>query len=65
MALERVTKSSGWYGSLSAIPGFFGSTFNLIAASAAINVLSLAVPLALMQVYDRSHPRSKGVPDGS
>ena len=56
MALDRVTKASGWYGALSAIPGYFNSAIDLIAASAAINVLSLAVPLALMQVYDRIIP---------
>lgn len=56
MALDRVAKTSGWYGSLAAIPGFLGSTIDLVAASAAINVLSLAVPLALMQVYDRIIP---------
>jgi len=56
MALDRVTKSTGWHGALSAVPGFFSNAMDLIAASAAINVLSLAVPLALMQVYDRIVP---------
>ena len=56
MALERVSKTSGWYGALTAIPGFFSGTVDLVAASVVINVLSLAVPLALMQVYDRIIP---------
>ena len=56
MAFDQVTKSKGWYGALSAVPGFFSSALDLVAASTAINVLSLAVPLALMQVYDRIIP---------
>lgn len=56
MALERVAKSKGWFGSLTAIPGAFGNLIDLVAATTAINILSLAVPLALMQVYDRIIP---------
>ena len=40
------------------MPKFFGSAIDLVFASGAINVLSLAVPLTLMQVYDRILPNN-------
>lgn len=40
------------------IPGAFGNAIDLMAASVAMNVLSLAIPLTLMQVYDRIIPNN-------
>jgi len=38
------------------VPGVLGSLVDIVFASAAINLFSLAVPLTLMQVYDRILP---------
>lgn len=56
MLLERLKSGKSWYHGLRIVPGLRETSKDLIAASFAINVLSLAVPLTLMQVYDRIIP---------
>ncbi len=56
--LELLSKSSSWIRLMSMIPQFGNDALMLVIATVAINLLALAMPLALMQVYDRIIPNS-------
>ena len=56
MLLEKFKSGQAWYQGLGVVPGLRETAKDLVAASFAINALSLAVPLTLMQVYDRIIP---------
>lgn len=56
MLLEKFKFGQAWYQGLGVVPGLRETAKDLIAASLAINALSLAIPLTLMQVYDRIIP---------
>lgn len=58
MLMERICAPRGWLFAMTALPRFASSAFDLVLASAAINVLALAVPIAVMQVFDRIIPNS-------
>lgn len=54
--LQLLLKTSHWLKLIRVIPKFREDGTLLIAASVVINLLALALPLALMQVYDRIIP---------
>lgn len=56
MLLERFQERRGWLEELRSLPLFAQNTRELLVASLGINVLSLALPVVLMQVYDRIVP---------
>lgn len=56
--LELLAKASNWIRLIFIIPKFSSDVFWLITASIIINLLALALPLSLMQVYDRIIPNS-------
>ncbi|MBF0195175.1 MAG: hypothetical protein HQL71_11505, partial [Magnetococcales bacterium] len=53
MAIDNFLKGSSWYQGLKILPHFGESIRDLLFSSFAINILSLALPITLMQVYDR------------
>ncbi|MBF0444923.1 MAG: ATP-binding cassette domain-containing protein [Magnetococcales bacterium] len=53
MAIDNFLKGSSWFQGLKALPHFGESIRDLLSSSLAINILSLALPITLMQVYDR------------
>ena len=58
MLLNKFRHGSSWMRGLSIVPNVFENALDLLVASSVINVLSLAIPLTLMQVYDRIIPHS-------
>lgn len=56
MIFEQLRKGSGWLKGLATLPQFRENARDLFASSFFINLLSLAVPVTLMQVYDRIIP---------
>jgi len=50
----------GWLKGVKGLPQFWRSTFYLFIATAGIHLFSLALPLTLMQVYDRIIPYRAG-----
>lgn len=52
MILKKL-KDKNWFNAVSVIPGFFVTSLDLILATVFINILALALPVFLMQVYDR------------
>ncbi|BHH85242.1 peptidase domain-containing ABC transporter [Desulforhopalus sp. 52FAK] len=56
--LELLLRTRDWLKLLGLIPKFGSDGLMLITASVVINLLALALPLALMQVYDRIIPNS-------
>ncbi|MES9857561.1 MAG: ABC transporter transmembrane domain-containing protein [Sedimenticola sp.] len=56
--LELLSKTSSWMKLMFITPKFGADALILIVASIAINLLALALPIALMQVYDRIIPNS-------
>jgi ATP-binding cassette, subfamily C, bacterial LapB len=53
MAINNFQKESSWWQGLKTLPHFSESIQDLLTASLAVNILSLALPITLMQVYDR------------
>jgi ATP-binding cassette, subfamily C, bacterial LapB len=53
MAIDNFLKGSSWFQGLRILPHFGESIRDLLSSSLAINILSLALPITLMQVYDR------------
>lgn len=56
MLLERFREHRSWLDELRSLPLFAQNARELLVASVGINVLSLALPVVLMQVYDRIVP---------
>ncbi|WP_419783519.1 peptidase domain-containing ABC transporter [Maridesulfovibrio sp.] len=56
MDISYFKKHRGFFSDLIALPVFMRSSFDLLLASIGINVLGLALPVVLMQVYDRIVP---------
>ncbi|MBF0240484.1 MAG: ATP-binding cassette domain-containing protein, partial [SAR324 cluster bacterium] len=56
MLIDQFKENENWVKGLMKMPHFAQNTFDLLLASAFINILSLALPLTLMQVYDRIIP---------
>ncbi|WP_031483944.1 peptidase domain-containing ABC transporter [Maridesulfovibrio frigidus] len=56
MDLSYFKEKKGFMSDLWAMPAFIRNSFDLFLASLGINVLSLALPIVLMQVYDRIVP---------
>lgn len=56
--LELLTNAGGWVRLMRIIPKFGTDAMILVIATIVINLLSLALPLALMQVYDRIIPNA-------
>jgi len=56
MDLSYFKEEKGFMHDLRALPMFMRSSIDLFLASVGINVLSLALPIVLMQVYDRIVP---------
>lgn len=56
MDLSYFKEQKGFMTDLRALPIFMRSSLDLFLASVGINVLSLALPIVLMQVYDRIVP---------
>ncbi len=56
MRTPRLAARGGFFGDLIALPRVVGCVPELALASLTINLLSLALPLVLMQVYDRIVP---------
>lgn len=56
MDLSYFKKPRGFFSDLRTLPAFMRSSFDLFLASICINVLGLALPIVLMQVYDRIVP---------
>lgn len=56
MLSQRVHADTPWYGWLTLVPGWREGSADLVGASLTINLLSLAIPLSVMQVYDRVLP---------
>ncbi|MBF0279994.1 MAG: ATP-binding cassette domain-containing protein [SAR324 cluster bacterium] len=56
--IESFDKGSNWLTGLVSLPHFAENAFDLMLVSAVINILTLALPLTLMQVYDRIIPNS-------
>ncbi|ACS80139.1 ABC transporter transmembrane domain-containing protein [Maridesulfovibrio salexigens] len=53
MDLSYFKKQRGLFSDLRTLPAFMRSSFDLFLASICINILGLALPIVLMQVYDR------------
>lgn len=53
MTPKQHIKGPMWLSELSSVPGFRRSFPYLVVSSAVINILALAIPVTLMQVYDR------------
>lgn len=56
--LDLIEKTSTWPKLMSVLPKWSSDAFVLITASVVVNLLALALPLSLMQVYDRIIPNS-------
>lgn len=56
MDLSYFREQKSFMKDLRALPKFMRSSLDLLLASVGINVLSLALPIVLMQVYDRIVP---------
>lgn len=56
MDLSYFKSRKGFFSDLKALSAFMRSSFDLFLASIGINVLGLALPIVLMQVYDRIVP---------
>lgn len=56
MLLEQFLVRKAWIEELRALPLFSHNAQELLVASLGVNVLSLALPIVLMQVYDRIVP---------
>lgn len=56
MLINRFKSGASWAQGVGIIPGSIGNAVDQMAASLVINILSLAIPLTLMQVYDRIIP---------
>ncbi|XPV76039.1 MAG: ABC transporter transmembrane domain-containing protein [Desulfovibrio sp.] len=56
MKLTRFKKDTGLFSDIASLPSVGISFFDLFASSLGINILSLSLPLLLMQVYDRIIP---------
>lgn len=55
-AVARFFQRTGWLDGYRLLPGAWGNLWDLLLLSVSINLLSLAVPLVVMQVYDRVIP---------
>ena len=56
MLLKQLGAGNSFWADVKLIPELSGGIFSLLASSFFINILSLALPLTLMQVYDRIVP---------
>ncbi|MEO5341359.1 MAG: peptidase domain-containing ABC transporter [Magnetococcus sp. MYC-9] len=56
MGIEDFSKKAGWLRGMQGMPGMSGIGPSILLASAFINILSLALPITLIQVYDRILP---------
>ncbi|MBF0462462.1 MAG: peptidase domain-containing ABC transporter [Magnetococcales bacterium] len=56
MSIEAFSKKASWLLGIQSLPGMAGIGPTIILASVFINVLSLALPMTLIQVYDRILP---------
>lgn len=54
--LEHFAKRTGWFRDMIALPQFIGNSLNLVLATVFINILGLALPLVMLQIYDRIVP---------
>lgn len=54
--LKRLTDHKSVFFAMMRLPDFWKNAFDLIVASALINLLSLVLPLIIMQIYDRILP---------
>ena len=53
---EDFNKPFSFFKGLMSLPHFYSNTWDLIVATVIINILSLALPITLMQTYDRIIP---------
>ncbi|CAA7622684.1 putative hlyB(ABC transporter, ATP-binding protein) [Magnetospirillum sp. SS-4] len=60
MLLEKLDSDARWWDGIAVVPGLARNSTDLIAAAVAVNVAALAVPVMLMQVYDRVIPNQAG-----
>ncbi|MEO5333403.1 MAG: ABC transporter transmembrane domain-containing protein [Magnetococcus sp. YQC-5] len=58
LILPHLTKKTAWRSALQAVPGYQKAVMDLVVASLVINILVLAVPFTLMQIYDRIIPNT-------
>ncbi len=56
MLLEKVNIKARWWEGIEVIPGLAKNAADLATAAVAVNIAALAVPVMLMQVYDRVIP---------